>query len=242
MLEWKIKITVWLKEMVFLFKPHVWLGWLGPWLLKLHNTLTLSKWMASVPAGLIHNDYYVSDRDYSRRYTLYEKISKHLGLDKEALIYLEFGVSTGNSFNWWLDHNDHPESQFYGFDTFEGLPEKWGVFQKGALSSAPPPLTDRRGQFYQGLFQDTLPNFIKNHSLTGRRKIIHLDADLFSATLFVLTSLGSLLQKGDVLIFDEFNVPNHEYYAFKIFCEAFYIQPRLIAAVNNYYEVAMIID
>ena len=48
-------------------------------------------------------------------------------------------------------------------------------------------------------------------------------------------------KKNDLLFFDEFNVPNHEFYALKIFTEAFYIQTELIGAVNNYYQVALIV-
>lgn len=242
MRELKIKFIVFIKELVFKIKPHIWLGWLEPGLLKMYNTIGLSRYLASHTKDMLYNDYYVSDRDYSRRYNLYNKISSAYNLAAESVLYLEFGVSTGNSFNWWIEHNQNPSSRFYGFDTFQGLPEQWGVFKKGDLSSEPPELKDPRAKFIKGLFQDTLPDFIKHQPIGDMRKIIHLDADLFSATLYVLTNLGSSLRKGDVLIFDEFNVPNHEYFAFKVFCSAFYIKPKLIAAVNNYYEVAMIIE
>ena len=42
-------------------------------------------------------------------------------------------------------------------------------------------------------------------------------------------------KSGDIILFDEFNVPNHEYSVFKIFNESFYIDFELIGAVNNYY-------
>jgi len=41
---------------------------------------------------------------------------------------------------------------------------------------------------------------------------------------------------------NEFNIPNHEFHAFKIFTESFYVKTRLIGAVNNYYLVAFIIE
>jgi O-methyltransferase len=69
-----------------------------------------------------------------------------------------------------------------------------------------------------------------------------MDADLFSSTLFALTNLANYLKRGDVIIFDEFNVPNHEYFAFKMFSDSFYIRTRLLAAVNNYFQVALIIE
>ena len=59
-----------------------------------------------------------------------------------------------------------------------------------------------------------------------RPKIIHLDADLFSSTIFVLSQLYPYLKKGDIIFFDEFNVANHEFLAFKIFTESFYVKLR----------------
>lgn len=52
------------------------------------------------------------------------------GMDK-PLLYLEFGVAAGHSFSWWVKHNQHPESRFHGFDTFEGLPEEWEYLKQG---------------------------------------------------------------------------------------------------------------
>ena len=34
---------------------------------------------------------------------------------------------------------------------------------------------------------------------------------------------------------------NHEFFALKTFTEAFYMQTALIGAVNNYYQVALIV-
>lgn len=65
-----------------------------------------------------------------------------------------------------------------------------------------------------------------------------LDADLYSATLYVLTSLAPFLQKGDIIFFDEFAVPTHEFKAYYEFVQAFYPNIELIAAANNYYFAA----
>ena len=43
-----------------------------------------------------------------------------------------------------------------------------------------------------------------------------MDADLYSSTLYVLTMLAPYLKAGDIVMFDEFTVPRHEYLAFKI--------------------------
>ena len=62
-----------------------------------------------------------------------------------------------------------------------------------------------------------------------------MDADIYSATLYTLTSLAPYLKKGDIIFFDEFAVPTHEFKAFTDFTQSFYIDFKLIAAANNYY-------
>jgi hypothetical protein len=72
----------------------------------------------------------------------------------------------------------------------------------------------------------------------AQRKIIHMDADLYTSTLFVLTSISYILKKDDIIIFDEFNVPMHEFKAFSEWTRSFYINYKVIGAVNNFYQVA----
>ena len=82
----------------------------------------------------------------------------------------EFGVAGGYSFTWWLQKNESPESRFFGFDTFEGLPEKWGGFEKGSMAYAMESLniTDSRASLYKGLFQDTLIPFLEKYDNQNR--------------------------------------------------------------------------
>ena len=128
----------------------------------------------------------------------------------------------------------------YGFDTFEGLPEAFGPFGKGSMAVALESLNinDQRASFYKGLFQDTLVPFLEQYK-SERKKLIHLDADLFSATLFSLSQLYRYLNDGDILLFDEFAVPKHEFMAFKIFTESFYVNYEVIGAANNYLFLAV---
>ena len=198
----------------------------------------LSKWIAA-HRKIDFNDFYSFKIDYNKRYNIYKYL-----IDKEKLNgeidYLEFGVSKGYSFKWWAENNKNSNSRFYGFDTFEGLPEDWGPYKKGDMSSENkiPEMDDDRCSFYRGLFQQSLPGFLKKFN-SNKRKVIHLDADLYSSTLFVLTSLSPFLQKDDILIFDEFNVPMHEFKAFTEWVNSFYIQYEVLAASNNYFQVAI---
>src|SRR5262245_12771574 len=52
---------------------------------------------------------------YESRYELYEYLVQTEALEK-AINYIEFGVYKGDSLNWWMRRNRHPESRFIGFD------------------------------------------------------------------------------------------------------------------------------
>lgn len=231
------------KNVFIVLRPHILLGFLIKPFGFVANAISLAKWVAKQPKNGIYKDRFSLFRNYDRRYNLYEFVIDKENLKNEDLIYLELGVCTGASFRWWMKNNFNHNSRFYGFDTFEGLPESWGIFFKsGDMQSKSPELTDERGEFIKGLFQDTLPIFLKNNEqLKHKRKVIHLDADLFSSTIFSLAVLYPYLQKGDILFFDEFNVPNHEFLAYKIFTESFYVNLELLGYVNNYYQTSFIV-
>jgi hypothetical protein len=108
------------------------------------------------------------------------------------------------------------------------------------MSAAIPQVDDSRHEFIKGLFQDTLPEFLSRGRLQKNKlNIIHLDADLFSSTLYALTSLHPYLKSGDILIFDEFNVPTHEFKAFMDYVDSYYVKYNVLAAVNNYFQIAI---
>lgn len=205
-------------------------------------TADLSKWIRKYKGELTFTSFPYSGFDNQLRYKLYEHLITTEDLDNQ-IDYLEFGVSKGASFRWWVENIKHVDARFFGFDTFTGLPEDWGHFKAGDMSNGnePPKIEGSRHTFYQGLFQDTLPKFMKTYN-SDNRKIIHLDADIFSATLFVLTTFSHLIKPGDILLFDEFNVPTHEFMAFKHWTESFYINYTVLGEVNNFYQTAIRIN
>jgi len=217
----------------------------GPFSGSLGNAINMghmSKWRRQHPVKG-YNDFYQKEWDYNRRFNLYEAIGQQEGLFNSPLDYFEFGVAGGYSFKWWLKNNANPASRFFGFDTFEGLPEKWGAFEKGSMAYTLESLgiEDTRAGFYKGLFQHTLIPFLDQYD-NRNRKLIHIDSDLFSSALVVMTQLYRFLKPGDILLFDEFAVPQHEFLAFKIFTESFYIDYEVIGAANNYLFVAVKIE
>ena len=235
------KSVTFIKSLILWCRPHFYLGWLRSSLFLFSNTLSLSKWISKQDRNGILNDFFCLKRNYNKRYQLYEYVIDQLELNNEPVDYVEFGVFEGHSIKWWANRINNFDSKFYGFDTFEGLPENWGTYRKGDMDSRIPQINDKRVLLFKGLFQDTVPTFLKEDYIGHRRKVIHLDADLFSSTLYALTSMAPCLNAGDILFFDEFNVPNHEFFAFKIFTESYYVKTKLLGAVNNYYQVAFMI-
>jgi O-methyltransferase len=198
----------------------------------------LSRWI-NKHADSGDSDYYTPVLNNDKRKELYAYVLKEENLDSKV-DYLEFGVSKGVSFRWWVSKITDIDSRFYGFDTFTGLPEDWGKFKKGDMSNScqPPEIDDKRVYFYQGLFQQTLIGFLKTYKPNNRR-IIHLDADLYSATIYVLSTIAPFLCKGDIIFFDEFNVPLHEFKAFMEWTTSFYIDYEVIGSVNNFHQLAI---
>jgi hypothetical protein len=181
---------------------------------------------------------------YVAGHELFGFVIEKEGFHEEDFDYLEFGVSVGTSLSFWAANCRHQDARFYGFDTFQGIPEDWGNVAKGAYSArgVPPDIQDQRVSFVIGLFSDTLPEWLEHASL-GRRKVIHLDADLYSSTLFVLCHLLPLLRRDDILIFDEFfsvTKADHEYRAFADALMVWNLQYVPIAKSSNQFAVKVV--
>jgi hypothetical protein len=109
----------------------------------------------------------------------------------------------------------------YGFDSFEGLPEKWrdGYDKHAFTREGKLPDVNANVRLIKGWFTDTLPSFLLAHP--GERvSFLHIDSDLYSAAKYVLDSLADRLARDCVIIFDElvnypgFDGPNGELRAF----------------------------
>ena len=163
------------------------------------------------------------------RPAIYEDLFKE-ELREEPVTYLEFGTYEGRSMRWWLGLSPSPQSRFVGFDTFEGLPEAWEGFRKGHFSTRNqlPDIADSRCCFVKGLFQQSLPSFLKTYVPPSHRQVVHIDSDLFSSALFILNQIGPVLRPNDILIFDEFHVWMDEFRAFQLFLNVFPCQYRVL--------------
>jgi Macrocin-O-methyltransferase (TylF) len=136
---------------------------------------------------------------------------------------LEFGVAGGQSLNYIADRIQ--KKKIYGFDSFQGLPERWynmgvGTFKlcEAELNNLPNFIRPN-AEIVMGLFEDTLPWFVEKHPESV--SLLHVDCDIYSSTKTVFKFVGPLLVAGTIIMFDEYidydGWQEHEYKAFQEF-------------------------
>ena len=119
-------------------------------------------------------------------------------------VVAEFGVFSGRSINY-LARKLGRSVTVYGFDSFEGLQEDWkghilraGAFSRGGRL----PKVARNVELIKGWFDQTVPEFVARHP--GNFSLVHIDSDTYEAARSVLAIIGPKLQKGTVVVFDEY--------------------------------------
>lgn len=125
-----------------------------------------------------------------------------IGIDaavNEGLV-MEFGVRFGSTIRQIAALVDQ---EVHGFDSFEGLPEQWHDEPKGSYSTnGVMPSVPGNVSLYAGWFEDTLPQFLENH--TGPVRFMNIDCDIYSSTKTVLDHLADRIVPGTVIVFDEY--------------------------------------
>jgi len=151
---------------------------------------------------------------YSKRQVLAEALKP---FENSKVNYMEFGVFHGESMRFVSNFLKHPETNFYGFDAFEGLPETWNEvhpLRSLTVDNRVPKFDDKRIQLVIGYFQQTLARFeLKNDAPI----IVNIDSDLHSSAQCVLEFIKSRMNKVAAIYFDEFNHKHHELRAFQDF-------------------------
>ena len=155
------------------------------------------------------------------KYLAIKKAFSFSALEKIEGDYFEFGVFTGSSFchaiqcarvNQKYD-NTLDKIRFFGFDSFEGfgdLPEdeKHVFFTKENFTSdynkvlkrVRKILPEDRFEIVKGFFEDTLVK--KSNDKLAR--IIFIDCDTYSSTLYALNYIMPSLQIGTIIIIDDY--------------------------------------
>ena len=138
-----------------------------------------------------------------------EYVFEHMKLQhKKDTLWLEFGVGGGRSINYISQFTNNI---VYGFDSFEGLPEKWrDGYEKGFFNrDGKLPEVNNNVELIKGWFNETLVNFMQTHD--KKISFIHMDADLYSSTKYIFDVVKDHIDKDCIIIFDEFvNYPGFD--------------------------------
>jgi len=164
-------------------------------------------------------------------------------LDRGLLAHgqvLEFGVATGrtlNQFAHWLPHKT-----IYGFDGFDGLPEDWtSRMRKGFFARKHLPRVSQNCELVVGWFNQTLTGFVEKH--LEPVALLHVDCDLYSSTVTILTELRNQIVPGTVIVFDEYiNYPGwqlDEFRAWQEHCKKYGVEYEYIGRVSKHQKVAV---
>jgi len=157
-----------------------------------------------------------------RNYSISTGFKNKINMDD---LFLEFGVFKGDSINLFAKFLSNHSLDIHGFDSFEGLEEEWiaedynpvGTFSLGKN----PPKVSNNVKLVNGKVQETLEIFLDNNN---KKKIIfvHMDMDTYGVTKFTLSKIKPFLQKGAIILFDQFyGFPNWEKTEFKALNEIF---------------------
>ena len=174
--------------------------------------------------------------------TIMQHYAHGLNQASAAGLYLEFGTYKGKSMN--IMGSLSPNTQFYCFDSFEGLPEDWHIgVEKGTFGTAGN-IPDIRPNIHplKGWFDTTLPEFAAQHQ--GEKiAFMHVDCDLYSSTKTIFAALGHMIQAGTVILFDEYlSIPidgDCEYKALMEFLAESDLKMEYIGKIRGFNQVAI---
>ena len=179
-----------------------------------------------------------TSRHYSSRKEMWVAEIKTF-LENDSMTYIEFGVWEGDSIIHIANELPNPQNRFFGFDSFEGLPDTWDTmsesFDSGHFSTngITPEINDNRVRFIKGWFQNSGEPFLESVELGESRLVVHYDADLYSSTLYTLMQIDRLKVKY-LAIFDE--LPDQEVRAVYNYMQATGAKVKFIARTGPTYN------
>jgi len=113
--------------------------------------------------------------------------------------------------------------KFYGFDSFEGLPEitanedKESKFTKGSYAVPYDTVCEfikkhdgdlDNIQFFKGFYSEDQFKEILSENSFPKASVVLVDCDLYASTIPVLEFIKPLLQDGSIILFDDYNCFN----------------------------------
>ena len=167
-------------------------------------------------AYLAHKDYVSTD--YRQKCVHIMEAMNYAKIALLPKVYLEFGCHSGRTFSAAIRASRElsilEDTSFYAFDSFEGLPETTdddGIFESGTFLTG---IADFKKalekQASYKISDDSIVKGFYSDSLTSELQakmpkvgVVHIDVDLYSSTVEVLSFIKPLLVPGSVLIFDD---------------------------------------
>src|SRR3974390_1783125 len=119
-------------------------------------------------------------------------------------LVMEFGVYKGVMINYQA--KKFPELNFVGFDSFEGLQEKWsGMFPENTFDLAgKPPKIRSNVSLVKGWFVEAGPHWKKQNPASDIPLLVHIDCDTYTATVDALELCTDYVDHGLIIHFDDF--------------------------------------
>jgi hypothetical protein len=182
-------------------------------------------------------------------------------------LFLEFGVCTGKSMleYYGLYSKYEVPASFYGFDSFEGLPEEpndplssrvWRVGEFTTNKNINPDLFNKPNlNLKVGWFSDTLNKDLLEEFGENKVGFIHMDCDIYTSTYNSLDFLlsNNLIADGAIIVYDDWGgyrqagLDESQEYALgenrahKEICEKYNLKYETVAKDiidPNFYEIA----
>jgi len=157
----------------------------------------------------------------NERQRIFLSIARFLHINRPISgYYFEFGCNEANTMRMAWDAFHHLfDLTYVGFDSFEGLPEiddidKQEIWEKGKLAYAEQEFiktVTRHGMpkdklvTVRGFYDAVLTEQLKSQFLPGKAAMIYVDCDLYRSTVPVLAWIVDFLQRGTVVVFDDWN-------------------------------------
>jgi hypothetical protein len=163
-----------------------------------------------------HSAEIINCKNKSKRPQRYSHLTHALQKVKLAGHVMEFGVYQGLTLKIISDH--FRDQTVWGFDSFEGLPETWfkksdvqarraqhppGKFalDSAELQAVVDQFAKRKVKLVPGWFNQSIVPWMDHNP--GVISFLHVDCDLYSSTMDILTLLNDRIVPGTVMVFDE---------------------------------------
>jgi len=176
-------------------------------------------------SNVYKRDKWIRD-EYSRfgreqRKYIFLSISRFCHINRPiAGYYFEFGCHEANTIRLAYDafHYLH-DWTYVAFDSFEGLPkvgkiDRQEIWKKGKLKTSEEDFIRKVTRHgipreklitVKGFYDTSLSDELRSHLLPTKAAVIYVDCDLYESTVPVLDFVKPFLQRGTIIIFDDWN-------------------------------------